>query len=122
MAYGTDAFTDRYGDYKQPTVIDYDKELAINQGVTNSIPEESAKNIADHNEDKESILKEVLSLNPLFAGERYKDFYQAVNQKLVWKEDKIKEMSSDSDWLFNLRKYLTKAKKNFFQNKNPKGL
>lgn len=112
MPYGTDSFTDRYGDYKQPTVIDYDKNLEnLNYaGIPNLSVEESLK---IHSDDIESTLKEILEFNPYFAGDRYRNFISSQDSKLVWNIPKINEMKSNSNWLFTLRKYLNKAKKEF---------
>jgi len=109
MPYGTEAFTDRYGDYKQPTVIDYDQ--ADNEVAFNSISSEN--DIAQHNKDIEEVYQEILSINPFHGGDRYLPFVHSVNGKLAWNTKKIDEMKSDSDWLFSLRKYLNKAKLEF---------
>jgi hypothetical protein len=115
MPYGTDSFTDRYGDYKQPTVIDYDQSAAKVVVNSNLSVEES---LTIHNADVEFALEEILSTNPFYAGNRYIDFVHSVGGKLAWNKDKINEMKSNTDWLLCLRQYLTKAKKKFIANKN----
>jgi len=115
MPYGTDSFTDRYGDYKQPTVVDYDQS-------TNKIVVSSDLSVEEslnkHKEDVESALKEILETNPFHAGNRYMEFVLSDNGKLAWNTKKIEEVKSNSDWLFTLRQYLNKAKKKFIANKN----
>lgn len=119
MPYGTEPFTDRYGDYKQPTVIDYDQSTNKVVVSSNLSVEESLKK---HNEDIEFVLKEILETNPFFAGERYVNFVYSNNGKLAWNIKKIEEMKSNSDWFFTLRKYINKAKNKFILNKNLKSL
>ncbi len=117
MPYGTDSFTDRYGDFKQPTVIDYDQSTnAVVSNPSHLSPEEVLKK---HQEDKELVLKEILEFNPFFAGSRYLEFTYSDNGKLAWNLKKIEEVKSNLDWLFSLRKYLNKAKLNFSLNKKP---
>ncbi len=119
MPYGTDAFTDRYGDYKQPTVVDYDQDAKkVNINPQNISPEF----IEQHKKDVEDIFQEILSINPFHAGTRYIDFVVSINGKLAWNVEKIQEMKSNSDWLFTFRKYLNKSKNNFISNKNLKSL
>ena len=112
MPYGTDSFTDRYGDYKQPTVIDYD---VSNKVVCN--PQLSDLDLKKHEEDIAIILKEIFNTNAYFAGQRYISFTYAKDNKLQWDENKIKEMSTDTDWLFSFRKYIIKAKNSFILKK-----
>lgn len=117
MPYGTDSFTDRYGDFKQPTVIDYDQS-------TNKVLMESSilfgeESIEQHKKDVEDILKEILEINPFFAGQRYMNFVFSNNGKLAWDTKKVEEMKSNSDWLYTLRKHLNKAKVKFISNKKP---
>lgn len=109
MPYGTEPFTDRYGDYKQPTVIDYDQinnKVAVNP---QNLPVDEI--LEQHQKDVEDVLKEiVVNYNPYYAGERYKDFVLTKDTKLAWNIKKIDEMKSNSDWLFNFKRYLSKAK------------
>lgn len=118
MPYGTDSFTDRYGDYKQPTVIDYDKSIADGSlvDVSNLSVEDT---LNTHKNDIEEVYKEILSFNPFFAGERYISFVQSVQGKLAWNVAKINELKDNSDWLFSFRKHLNRAKANFVLNKKP---
>ncbi len=117
MPYGTEAFTDRYGDFKQPTVIDYDQ--STNKVLMNSPDLSVEESLKKHQEDIANILKEVLEINPFFAGERYRNFVYSNNGKLAWDTKKIDEMKSNLDWLFSFRKYLNKAKVKFISNKKP---
>lgn len=113
MSYGTNSFTDRYGDFKQPTVIDYDQSTS--KVVISPLSIEEC--LKQHEKDIELILNEILETDAFFGGNRYLAFTQATNGKLVWNSDKIKEMKSNSDWLFTLRKHLNKAKNKFISNK-----
>lgn len=115
MPYGTDSFTDRYGDYKQPTVIDYEKNLEVDKYADRPLPSVK-ESLKDHQQDMEDILKEILSINPLFAGDRYISFVYSNNGKLAWNITMIDKMRENSDWLFTLRKYLNKAKSKFISN------
>ena len=115
MPHGTDSFTDRYGDFKQPTVIDYDQSNSI--VVISPLSVEECLN--QHEQDINLILKEILETDAYFGGNRYLVFTEAINGKLVWNSKKIEEMKSNSDWLFTLRKYLNKAKTKFISNKKP---
>jgi hypothetical protein len=109
MPYGTEAFTDRYGDFKQPTIVDYDQ--ADNEVAFNSIS--SADDIIQHNKDIELVYQEILAINPFHAGDRYLPFVQSFDGKLVWNIKKIDDMKTNSDWLFSFRKFLNKAKIEF---------
>lgn len=112
MPYGTDAFVDGYGDYKQPTVVDYDKRVedsTVNK-LRPSTPEEKKEILKQFQIDQENILKEILEINPLFAGELYQYLVIAVNNKLAWNIEKINSLKGDVDWLYNLRRYLNKRK------------
>ena len=114
MPYGTESFTDRYGDYKQPTVIDLDQSSKI---VINPLSDSIDDIIEQYKSDIELTIKEILSTNAFFAGKKYLTLTQSIDGKLAWNITKINEMKENSDWLFNLRKHLTKAKKEFILNK-----
>jgi ligand-binding sensor protein len=110
MPYGTDAFTDGYGDFKQPTVVDYD----ISTTVVNTpiLSEEDRKKIIDqYKKDQEDTLKEILDTNPYYAGEVYKHLVFAKDNKLAWDTAKILALKDDATWLYNFNRYLTKNKK-----------
>lgn len=116
MPYGTNAFTDRYNDYKQPTVIDYDKSVTVGSLLNvDNLPIDDILNT--HKKDVEEAYTEILSFNPFFAGDKYTTFTTVVDKKLVWDEKKIEELKNNSDWLFMFRKHLKKAKAKFVSNK-----
>ena len=118
MPYGTNAFTDRYNDYKQPTVIDYDKSVAVGSLLdVDNLPAEEILNT--HKKDVEEAFAEILSFNPFYAGDKYASFTMVADKKLIWNEKKIGELKDNSDWLFMFRKHLNKAKAKFVSNKKP---
>lgn len=118
MPYGTNAFTDRYNDYKQPTVIDYDKSVAVGSLLNKeNLPVEEILNT--HKKDIEEAFEEILNFNPFFAGDRYSNFTMVSDKKLIWDKKKIEELKENSDWLFSFRKYLNNAKTKFVSNKKP---
>lgn len=112
MAYGTKAFTDGYGDYKQPTVLDYDQE--VNNTFVKP-PTLSSQEIEEYlkqlNTDKESVLSKVLLFNPVYGGAKYNHLTQAINGKLVWNTVKIQELKEDLDWLYEFYRYLKNREK-----------
>lgn len=114
MPYGTDAFEDRFGDYKQPTVVDYDQSKAK---VVSNPHQPSESDVLKHDEDIENTLKEILAINPVYGRSRYLSFTCSVNGKLSWDLAKIEKLKSDSNWLFTFRKFLIKAQTNLFLKK-----
>lgn len=114
MPYGTDSFTDRYGDYKQPTVIEYDKDLITVGSVTEISKEEKEK----YKSLIDSIIKNVLTINPFFAKEKYQELVLSKDNKVMWNKEKLYEMSKNLDWLFNFKTYLDKCKNKYYSNNN----
>lgn len=106
MAYGTNSFTDRYGDFKQPTVIDYDISSVI-RFSSESITEDILK---EFEENKLSTIENILKTNPVFGGVKYQHLTAAVDGKLIWNKSKILELSSNIDWLYALNRYIKKNK------------
>lgn len=115
MAYGTEPFTDGYGDYKQPTIVDYDKRVnnTFGKNPHNTSKEEKERIFSQYEEDQKDALQQILETNPVFAGEIYQHLTQAVNGKLVWNVDKINELKINVDWLYMLRRWLDKQKELF---------
>ncbi len=111
MPYGTEPFTDGYGDYKQPTIIDYDDKSSIISSSSNISPEERQKIIDQFKIDQENVLSEILSTNPAYGGTEYNHLTSAVNGKLIWDRAKIDALKADTTWLYNLLRFLRKKKK-----------
>lgn len=107
MPYGTDPFIDGSGDYKQPTIIDYDKR---NNTPLPPYIENKEEILSKFEKEKEEALNEVLSINPVYGGLDYNHLTSAVNGKLVWNTSKINELKDDTTWLYNLLRYLRKKK------------
>lgn len=112
MPYGTDPFTDRYGDFKQPTVVDYDNNIINNiVNVYNPSDEEKKKVSEQYKEDQNRILASILDANPVYAGEAYQHLVCSVNSKLAWNTEKINLLKENADWLYTLYRYIKRRKK-----------
>lgn len=116
MAYGTEPFTDGYGDYKQPTVIDYDRKVNNTFGNKpyQTTKEEKEQILTQYQKDQEEALREILESNPVFAGDFYQHLTIAINNKLSWNFEKINELKSNVDWLYGLKRFLNKKKDEFY--------
>lgn len=111
MPYGTDAFTDGYGDFKQPTVIDYDKSEST-KFIDSILSEEDKKEMEDQfKKNQQAALDNILSTNPYYAGDYYRYLVFAKDNKLVWDVAKIHSLKEDVNWLYTLSRYLDKKKK-----------
>lgn len=112
MAYGTNAFTDGYGDYKQPTVFDYDKDVNNTHGKSPYLSEEEKEQVLQQlNSDKELVLSKVFAFNPVYGGVKYNHLTYAINGKLAWNKEKILELKEDLDWLYEFYRYLKNREK-----------
>lgn len=111
MSYGTDAFTDGYGDFKQPTVVDYDKILTLGDNVPILSDEDRKKVEEQFKKDQEDALSNILNTNPYYAGEYYRYLVFAKDDKLIWDKVKIESLKEDVNWLYTLSRYLDKKKK-----------
>lgn len=111
MAYGTEPFTDGYGDYKQPTIVDYDKKLAVNVPRSSASKEEAEATLKQFKRDQEEALAEILECNPYLGGEQYQHLVFSDNGKLVWDVTKINALKDDVDWLYSFSRYVRKRKK-----------
>lgn len=110
MPYGTDAFVDGYGDFKQPTVIDYDKQI-VDGSSYHSTPEQKQKILEQYESDQHQILQEILDINPVFGGPDYQHLTFAKDNKLHWNIDKINTLKENVDWLYEFARVLKKRKK-----------
>ena len=112
MPYGTEPFTDGYGDFKQPTVIDYDKKVNNTYGKSPyQTSEEEKKEILDQfKKDQEEAYLAILHTNPFYAGGNYDYIITTKDGKLVWDAKKLDELKSNIDWLYTLLRFLNKRK------------
>lgn len=112
MAYGTEPFTDGYGDFKQPTVVDYDKKVNNTYGASPyvSTPEEKEQVLKQFQIDQDNTLSEILNTNPFHAGTLYQYLVYAKDNKLTWDIAKINDLKSDVDWLYTFARYLGKSR------------
>lgn len=88
MAWGTDAFTNRDGDYKQPTIIDLDKEYGKKKAYE--------KPMIDNSTYKEELIQWrkdtidfILKSNPFFLAKEFDHLIKRENNKLEWDVDKL---------------------------------
>ena len=114
MPYGTQPFTDGYGDYKQPTIIDYDRKTSINKSP-DLTQEEKEQVLNQYKQDQKEALDNILSTNPMYGGEIYQHLTLAKEGKLIWDVKKIDSLKSDVDWLYRLDRYLSKRKEIMFK-------
>lgn len=112
MPYGTEPFTDGYGDYKQPTIIDYEKNLQDIKSISKFPKEDEVKILDQYNADQEAAFKKISEINPVYGGLKYQFLTTVVNNKITWDLKKITELKSNVDWFYDFCRYLEKRKKN----------
>lgn len=107
MPYGTQPFMDGSGDYKQPTVINHDKDAETSLPPFFGDKEEA---LSQFEKDRQDVISEILSINPVYGGKEYNHLTFANQGKLAWDIKKIDAQKDDATWLYNFLRYLRKRK------------
>lgn len=89
MSFGKGAFTDRNGDYKQPTIVDMDKEYGKKKSYEKPITDMSDDFRSQLIEWRKDRLAYLLSSNPLYLAKEYSHFIDRSSGKLEWIKDKV---------------------------------
>ena len=111
MPHGKEAFTNRDGNYIQPTIIDIDKEYGLKEGrgnykkMSKSELESLRKEI---NKEKEERIDYILSVNPFYVAQEYSHLILREDGKLKWDEKRLREVCEDDVVRYNLSILLRK--------------
>lgn len=110
MAYGTQPFTDRNGDYKNPTIIDINKEYGKKKSY--ELPLVDEKQLTRSKDElkayKEEQIKFILSTNPFHVATEYPHLILRENNKLNWDSQVVTELCNDDVFRYNLYTLLNK--------------
>lgn len=91
MSEGKGAFTDRYGDYKQPSIIDMDKEYGKKKSYEKGIILEGDTYKEDLVNWRKESLSFILDNNPFYLATEFSDFILREEGKLVWNKPLVTE-------------------------------
>ncbi len=96
MAWGKEAFTDRNGDYKNPTIVDLDKEYGKKKSY--EVPLDQFVDRTFLENYKQEQIDFIMKCNPFYVAAEYPHFINRVNKsKLEWNIDKLMDaLQSDT--------------------------
>ncbi len=124
MSFGKGAFTDRNGDYKQPTIVDMDKEYGKKKSYEKIMldPEDTieARKLRMDN-FKKNQLAFIFAHNPFYAAKRFDYLIDRSSGKLEWIKDKVIEISENPEAFYSLCLILRKnveEEEGFDENKD----
>ncbi len=113
MSEGRGAFTDRNGDYKQPTIVDMDKEYGKKKSYEKMLftpisDKEREKLRLDKESYRNERIKMILESNPIYLAKELSHFIKRDNNVLSWDKVSLSEALKDDLLLYNMHTILEK--------------
>jgi len=102
MSFGDSPFTDRNGDYKQPTIVDMDKEYGRKKSYEKPIIDMGDDYRGQLAEWRKERLSFILSNNPIYLSKEYSHFIIRGSGKLEWDIDKVMDACNNDRMLSDM--------------------
>lgn len=104
--WGNKPYRDRNGDYKQPTIIDLDKEYGKKKVY--ELPFEVSVNKQEVDDYKKEQVEFILSANPFYLAQEFSHLILRISGKLEWDKEKVMEVCKDDTVRYNIYTLLSK--------------
>ena len=111
MAFGKEAFTDRNGDYKNPTIVDLDKEYGKKKSYELPLKSNVDRKFLDNY--KQEQINYILSSNPFHVAKEYPHLILRANQTVLqWDKNKVIEVCQDDNVRYAIYTIISKRSLN----------